>query len=347
MASRRLLKSRGLQERLNAGESILCAEGYLLALSRRGYITHGVWVPEFILEDPAILKSVHYEMAHAGSDVIEAFQYNTHREKMKQIGREDDIEKINRTALKIAREVAEEKNLLFAGGISNTNQYVKGETEEKVRAMFEEQVRWSKEEGVDYMIGETFSFLGEAQIALEVIQSFDLPAVVTLTVYTARGEDGVVRTRDGVPIGEACKDLIDRGVTITGVNCTRGPEMTLELVNDIVQVCPPEKIGALPIAYRTTPKEPSFMDLTDSICPANNPVYPRGMEPFCISPVEIESFTKSCTSLGMKYLGICCGNSGELTRTMAETMGRKPPASRYLDHTQFGFLMKLKMSGEL
>ena len=61
-------------ERLEAGENILCAEGYLLALSRRGYITHGVWVPEFILEQPDVLKSVHYEMAHAGSDVMEAFQ---------------------------------------------------------------------------------------------------------------------------------------------------------------------------------------------------------------------------------------------------------------------------------
>ena len=67
---------RGLVERLNAGETILCAEGYLLALSRRGYITHGDWVPEFILEEPELLKSVHYEMAHAGSDVMEAFQVN-------------------------------------------------------------------------------------------------------------------------------------------------------------------------------------------------------------------------------------------------------------------------------
>ncbi len=65
---------RGLVERLDAGESILCAEGYLLALSRRGYIAHGVWVPEFMLDQPEVLKSVHYEMAHAGSDVMEAFQ---------------------------------------------------------------------------------------------------------------------------------------------------------------------------------------------------------------------------------------------------------------------------------
>ena len=68
------VKKRGLVERLDAGETILCAEGYLLALSRRGYIAHGVWVPEFLLEQPEVLRSVHYEMHHAGSDVMEAFQ---------------------------------------------------------------------------------------------------------------------------------------------------------------------------------------------------------------------------------------------------------------------------------
>ena len=67
-------QKRGLVERLNAGENILCAEGYLLALSRRGYIAHGVFVPEFMLEQPEVLKNLHYEMAHAGSDVMEAFQ---------------------------------------------------------------------------------------------------------------------------------------------------------------------------------------------------------------------------------------------------------------------------------
>ena len=65
---------RGLEERLAAGETVLCAEGYLLAISRRGYIAHGVWVPEFMLEQPDVLRSVHEEFVHAGTDVIEAFQ---------------------------------------------------------------------------------------------------------------------------------------------------------------------------------------------------------------------------------------------------------------------------------
>ena len=53
---------------------MLCAEGYLLELARMGYIAHGVWVPEFILEKPEVLRSVHYTFVHAGSDVVEAFQ---------------------------------------------------------------------------------------------------------------------------------------------------------------------------------------------------------------------------------------------------------------------------------
>jgi hypothetical protein len=65
---------RGLVERLAAGEYVMCAEGYLLALSRMGYIAHGVWVPEFILDHPEVLRTVHYEFIHAGTDVTEAFQ---------------------------------------------------------------------------------------------------------------------------------------------------------------------------------------------------------------------------------------------------------------------------------
>ena len=254
---------------------------------------------------------------------------------MRQIGREDELENINKTALRIARDVAQEKNLLFAGGTCNTNIYVKGENEDKVRAMFDEQVRWSKEEGVDYMIAETFSFLGEAKIALDCIKAYNLPAVVTMTVHD-RASDGTLKTLDDVPIGQACKDLLDSGAAVAGVNCTRGPEMTLELVEEIVKVCPPERVCALPVAYRTTKKEPTFFSLTDSCCPANNPVYPRGMSVFTVSPAEIEEFTERCLQLGLKYLGICCGNSGELTRTMAMAMGKTPPASKYYDPTNLG-----------
>ena len=46
--------------------------------------------------------------------------------------------------------------------------------------MFEEQVGWAAEAGVDFIIAETFSYAEEALIALDVIKQAGLPAVVTM-----------------------------------------------------------------------------------------------------------------------------------------------------------------------
>ena len=256
---------------------------------------------------------------------------------MKQIGREGDLEPINRAALKIAREMADDTGTLMAGGISNTNIYKPGdkEAEKKIRDMFEEQVRWSKEEGADYIIGETFSSLGEAEIALEVIKSFDLPAVVTLTVLKPQA-DGTLQTLDGVPIGKAFRTLIEKGALLTGPNCSRGPSETMKVLKEAAKEVDPKRLCALPVAYRTSSSEPTFFDLTDSSCPANNPVYPHGLDAFYVSQVEIRQFTKECMDMGMQYLGICCGNTGNYTRAMAEEMGKTPPSSKYYDPTSQG-----------
>lgn len=266
-----------------------------------------------------------------------SLQYYTHREKMRQIGREQDLELINRTALKIAREIAEESNTVFAGGVSQTNVYVAGDekSEAAVRAMYEEQVRWSKEEGAEYIIAETLSYLGEAEIALDVIQSFDLPAVVTFAVPPQKNPPGEFKTLDDVPLQTACRKLLDSGATLVGTNCFRGPAGTLQVVKQILKECPPEKVCALPVAYRMK-EDKTFFELTDEQCAENNPVYPRGLDACQISTVEVTQFTKQCLDLGLQYLGICCGNSGSYTRAMAEAMGRSPPASKYVDPTSFG-----------
>ena len=52
-----------------------------------------------------------------------SFQYYAHRAKMAIVDREKDIEAMNRTALKIAREVADDTGTLMAGNICNTTLY--------------------------------------------------------------------------------------------------------------------------------------------------------------------------------------------------------------------------------
>jgi hypothetical protein len=45
--------------RLNS-EGVVCAEGYLFEMERRGYLTSGEFVPEVALENPDALKILHH-----------------------------------------------------------------------------------------------------------------------------------------------------------------------------------------------------------------------------------------------------------------------------------------------
>ncbi len=60
----------GLLERLKNG-SVICAEGYLFELERRGYLQAGAFVPEAVIENPEVVKRLHEDFVHAGSDVVE------------------------------------------------------------------------------------------------------------------------------------------------------------------------------------------------------------------------------------------------------------------------------------
>jgi betaine-homocysteine S-methyltransferase len=158
--------SRGLLERLEAGP-VLCAEGYLFELERRGYLQAGAFVPEAVLDHPEVVGQLHREFLRAGSDVVEAFTYYAHREKLRLIGKEDRLEPLQRNALALARAAADEfpeAAPLVAGNICNTNVYDPADsaTGAEVRAMFDEQVRWAEEAGVDFIIAETIEFHAEA-----------------------------------------------------------------------------------------------------------------------------------------------------------------------------------------
>src|SRR2546427_8815310 len=98
---------RGLLERLH-DDVVLGAEGYLFELERRGYLKSGPYVPEVVLDYPDAVRELHREFLRAGSDVMVAFTYYGHREKLRTIGREDDLEPLNRQALRLARQGADE-----------------------------------------------------------------------------------------------------------------------------------------------------------------------------------------------------------------------------------------------
>jgi betaine-homocysteine S-methyltransferase len=324
----------GLLTRLEHGP-VICAEGYLFEFERRGYLQAGAYVPEIVLEHPELVAGLHREFVHAGSDVVEAFTYYAHREKMRIIGKEDLIEPLNRNALAIARQIADESGCLAAGDLSNTNAfYPDAETRREVRAMFAEQVQWIVDAGMDFVIAETLSWGEEALLALEVIKEAGLTAVVTLSIH----REGEVR--EGWTPEDTCARLEQAGADVVGLNCIRGPRTMLPLIARIRDAVDCH-VAALPVPYRTTEAEPSFQSLTDPDCdciPGDRP-FPVALDPFTCNRYEIAEFGREAYELGVHYLGVCCGAGPHHIRSLAEALGRETPASRYSpDMSRHAFL---------
>nr|KAG5706936.1 hypothetical protein BaRGS_021442 [Batillaria attramentaria] len=300
----------GLRERLRDGEDIICAEGYMWELERRGYLKSGVFTPEVVLDHPERVTNLHEEYVHAGSDIVEAFTYYGHREKLRLIGREDELEKLNLTALSLARSVADKHGCLMAGNLSNTTSFDPDDATiiERTREIFKEQVEWAVRGGADMMIAETFNDLGEAKLALEAIQKYGngIPAVVTLTPYFHDV------TTDGVPIPQALRELEQLGADV-------GP------------------LAALPVPFRTTPKQKTFQSLTD---PENGKkLYPLDLACVQCNRSDIREFALEARDLGVRYVGLCCGSTSNLVRELALVYGRNPPSAKFEPDLSKNFAM--------
>ena len=215
------MAKKGILERLKEGV-VLGDGGYLLELEKRGWVRPGPFTPEVAITHPEALRELHVEFREAGADVLQALTFYASRDKLATVGLEDKLEDINKSAVRVAREVAGDK-CLVAGNLSLTWMYEPGSpaASDRVRKTFDEQLALQCGEGVDFIIGETFSWLGEALIAVERSKTTGLPVMVTIC-FENKDE-----TADGKSAEEAAKALIDAGADIVGMNCLRSPEHTL------------------------------------------------------------------------------------------------------------------------
>jgi methionine synthase I (cobalamin-dependent) len=333
-------KEPGLMRRLAEGP-VICAEGYVFELERRGYLQAGAFVPTVLTEHPEVVEQLHMDFVHAGSDVTQALTYYVHREKLRVIGREKDLVPMNQLALKIAKKVARKTHTLFAGDLCNTNIYDPNDKKslKEVARIFEEQVGWAAAAGVDYIVAETFSWGQEALMALEAIKKYSkVPAVVTMAIHRE------LPVREGWSAAETCQRLEAAGAEVVGLNCHRGPRTMMPLLKEIRAAVKCE-VAALPVPYRTTEEQPSFMSLTDPCC-GNARAFPVGLDPFVCPRSELFDFGREAYAMGIKYLGVCCGAGPHHIRALAEGLGRHPEASKYSvdmsKHAFFGTDKKIR-----
>jgi betaine-homocysteine S-methyltransferase len=303
---------RGLLERLAAGP-VLGDGGYLLELEKRGWVRAGPFTPEVVLEHPQAVRELHLEFRAAGAEVLQALTFYASRDKLATVGLDGRLDELNRQAVKIAREVAGEE-CLVAGNLSLTWLYdpKKPESGDAVRAQFDEQLASQLDAGVDFIIGETFSFLGEALLATERARKTGLPSVITMCF---ENEDV---TPEGFTAADCARRLVDAGADVVGLNCLRNPGTLLPLMRQMRSAVG-GYLACQPVGYRTPSGQPDFTSL---------PQFPTGLDPLQLSRSEMAAFATEAHEIGVNYIGGCCGVVATHIREMARALGKLPVDSR-------------------
>ncbi len=311
------MPKKGILERLSEGV-VLGDGGYLLELEKRGYVQAGPFTPEVSISRPQALAELHREFMLAGAEVLQTLTYYASEAKLQTVGLGGKMEEINRAAVRIAREVAAEKTdgdgVLVAGNISNTWEYDPDDpsSADRVRKLFDDQLALQMEEGIDFIIGETYSWLGEALIAAECGKKTGLPVMITMA------PDNNPNSLEGYTQAECARRLEAAGVDIVGLNCLRDPEHTLPLMEE-VRAAVSCYVACQPVGYHSHDDRPNFV---------STPNFPLALDPLQLPRAPFAEYAVRARDMGVNYIGSCCGAVAIHTREMARALGKLPVEER-------------------
>jgi betaine-homocysteine S-methyltransferase len=245
---------------------------------------------------------------------MQALTFYASEEKLATVGLGDKVDEINKAATAIAREAADESDALVAGNLTLTWSYDPADpgSADIVRRQFDRQLQDQMELGIDFVICETYSFIGEALIATERAKQTGLPVMTTMS-FTK-----LPHAEEGDSAAECAKKLVDAGADIVGVNCLRSPEAMLPLVREMREAVS-GYVAAQPVAYRVPAESPDFTSL---------PQFPYELDTLQLTRKDFADYTKEALDMGVNYIGACCGAVAEHVRAMAKVIGKLPAEER-------------------
>src|SRR5438105_15259186 len=134
------------------------------------------------LRSPESVLSLHLGFIRAGAELIETNTFGANRAKLRELYLEDELARINETAVKIARDAREVsgREVLIAGAIGPAG--AAGHPADERGHVFAEQAQLLEGRGVDLLMVETFYDLEELVTAIEAVRGVSsLPIVALLT----------------------------------------------------------------------------------------------------------------------------------------------------------------------
>ena len=278
-----------IKEQLN--KRTLLLDGAMGTMLQAYGLKSGGCSEEWNISHSQVVQKIHQEYIKAGADVILTNTFGANRVKLSSFGRENNILKINETAVNIAKgaidkERSLEKRIFIAGSVGPTGKILEPYGDLKVSEVYKnykEQAVILEKAGVDLIILETFFDLEEIKTALKAVkENSDLMVIASMTF------DKNLKTIYGVDPEKAVMVLENEGAEGVGANCGTGPQVLYEVLK------------IMKSASRTyLMVEPN----------AGIPELVKGKAVYPASPKIMADYTEKFVKLGLNFIGGCCGTT--------------------------------------
>jgi homocysteine S-methyltransferase len=234
------------------------------------------------LRAPQAVVSLHVSFINAGAELIETNSFGANRRKLATHFLEEELERINSTAVKLARDAREiaGRDVLIAGSIGPLGESA---TSRIRRELFAEQAGVLEGRGADLFMVETFYDLEELVDAVTAVRSVSSLPIVALLTF-----DETAETLAGVTAREAADRLRELDVAAVGANHGAGLLAALGAL---------EQMGAdgTPLA--------ALPNIGLASLAGGRVIYPHA------TPDYFAEFAAHARDLGARVIGGCCGTT--------------------------------------
>jgi methionine synthase / methylenetetrahydrofolate reductase (NADH) len=253
------------------------------------------------LRAPEAVVSLHAGFVQAGAELIETNTFGANRRKLARHFLEDELERINSTAVRLAREARElsGREVFVAGAIGPLGEPASSRVR---RELFAEQATVLEGRGADLFSVETFYDLEELADAVEAVREVSgLPIVALLTF------DEDAETLAGVTAREAAERLAELDVAAIGANHGAGLFAALAALEQM-------RGPGLPLA--------ALPNIGLASLSGGRVIYPHA------TPEYFAEFAAHARDLGARVIGGCCGTTpAEIAAIRSALDEARPPAA--------------------
>ena len=279
-------------------KATLASDGAMGTMLQARGLTDGGAPELWNVEKPEEIEAVLEAYAAAGANFITTNTFGGTSGRLAMHGLEDRLEELNKAGAAIARKVADRHPGCFVmGDIGPSGELMEPMgtlTPESGKELFAAQIKALVAGGIDAILIETMSDLGEVEAAVSAAQEVapGMPIIVTLSFDTN------LRTMMGVKPAMAVTHLASLGVRIIGANCGRGTDEMSQIAKELVGARP-EGVFIITQSNAGLPKLQGDEFIYDG------------------TPEEMARYAKEMKHLGVNIVGSCCGSSPAHTQAIS------------------------------